>query len=411
MIKRLGYAVLFLCLHASVLRADPFEQGLQAQEAGKFSAAIVAYREAAEAGETPAMVNLGNLLRAGLGTQVDHVQAAHWYRLAATAGNPLGQVNLANLYLSGWGVEASTTEAVRWFRRAARQGDATAQHNLGLLLSQPGHALYNPSEAMFWFELAFRGGIQTSEYASALLASSLTREQVHETRIRVDRFQATPETPREEAFITSSQALRMFGDGAVTAALAAFEQAASRGETGAQFELAQMHEHGIGVPQDPALAQYWLRMAAQNGHRLASTQLLSNGDYFPAVNTETRSPETDTLQTSVEARIESLLREWSEAWSERDFARYIGFYSDRFVPAGGLSDAAWRAQRRSRLRTPEWIAIELADPAIEQLSDNRWRVRFTQNYRSNRYQSETTKELVLGLEDGALRIERERVLP
>lgn len=472
----LGPAVLIICLHASAVHADSFSRGLQAQEAGRFSTAIIAYREAAEAGQTSAMVNLGNLLRAGLGTEVDHLQAVHWYRLAASAGNPLGQVNLANMYLSGWGVEASTTEAVRWFRRAAGQGDATAQHNLGLLLSQSGHALYNPSEALFWFELASRGGIQAAEYASAQLASNLTKEAVHETRIRADRFRATSENPLDDGFTASYEALQAFGNGAVSAAFSAFEQAALGGETRAQFELAQMYQHGIGIAQDPALAQYWLQVAARNGHRLASTQLRSYEDFFLAANAETTPSPTETqradaapatattsspeipstpeitpaassqpqgaqtngyfgasdspteaiahqgptgipeappqgsVRGSADARIESLLVEWSEAWSQQDFARYIGFYSEGFVPAGGLSKTAWRTQRQSRLRNPQWIAIELGRAEIDPVQDTRWRVQFMQNYRSNLYQSETLKELVLGLEDGVLRIESERVL-
>lgn len=460
MANRLACGLLLFAINVSSLQADPFAQGLRAQENGQFAAAIEAYREAAQADDTSAMINLGNLLRTGLGTEVDHVQAVYWYHRAASAGDPLGQVNLANMYLSGWGLEASSTEAVRWFRRAARQGNATAQHNLGLLLSQVGHPLHDPSEAFFWFELASRGGILTAEHATTQLAQILTKEQLHDVRIRANRFQAAPESRQDAWSADSSRGLQMFGDGAIAAAFAAFAEAATLGETGAQYELAQLYQNGIGVQRDPIMAQHWLQTAARNGHRLANMQIRTNEDLAPRTTMSTAEPtatefssagvspgtsritgadETRFIQasdseptsaatpasiesgrpgthrepglgTSVENRVKSLLREWSEAWSEQDFARYISLYSNQFVPAGGLSRAAWHAQRQSRLRRPEWITVQLEDPGIEPLGDRRWRVQFTQNYHSNLYQSASLKELVLGLEDGILRIESERVL-
>ncbi|MGP1254422.1 MAG: tetratricopeptide repeat protein [Kiloniellales bacterium] len=48
-----------------------------------------------------------------------------------------------------------------------------------------------------------------------------------------------------------------------------FEQRGAQGDLAAQLRAAQMHEQGIGTPQDPAKAARWYARAAEQGHPLA----------------------------------------------------------------------------------------------------------------------------------------------
>lgn len=72
------------------------------------------YRKAADKGFAPAMNNLGELFRLGLGRDPDLVQAFKWYSAAARAGNPVGAWNLAIAYMHGDGVAHDQAEAERW---------------------------------------------------------------------------------------------------------------------------------------------------------------------------------------------------------------------------------------------------------------------------------------------------------
>ena len=54
------------------------------------------------------------------------------------------------------------------------------------------------------------------------------------------------------------------------------QQRATRGDATAQFELAQAHEHGVGVSRDPLAALEWYLKAAAQGHVEAQFQAASH---------------------------------------------------------------------------------------------------------------------------------------
>ncbi|OLZ55184.1 hypothetical protein BS329_03930 [Amycolatopsis coloradensis] len=99
---------------------------------GREAEAEQAYRDAAAAGNTHALYNLGVLLASQPGREAEAEQA---YRDAA-AGNTHALFNLGNLLANQLGREAEAEQA---YRDAAAAGDAKALKNLGALLSrQPG---------------------------------------------------------------------------------------------------------------------------------------------------------------------------------------------------------------------------------------------------------------------------------
>ncbi|MGW5931082.1 tetratricopeptide repeat protein, partial [Streptomyces anulatus] len=112
--------------------ADPDELMTLGVHAHHVAPAIaeVLYRQAADAGITGAMLDLGNLL-ADAG-RVD--EAEHFYRQAADAGNTGGMLNLGNLLADA----ARVDEAEDLYRQAADAGNNEAVYNLGLLLAGEG---------------------------------------------------------------------------------------------------------------------------------------------------------------------------------------------------------------------------------------------------------------------------------
>lgn len=102
---------------------------------------------------------------------------------------------------------------------------------------------------------------------------------------------------------------------------------------------------------------------------------------------------------------------WAQAWSQQDVRAYLGAYSNRFDPGGGLSLDTWKQQRRARLTAPTSITVQVLNPVATALGNDTVRVRFVQIYQSNSYADQTLKEIDLVREDGGWRILREVLAP
>jgi hypothetical protein len=87
------------------------------------SVRIDALRKAAERGDAPSQLALGNEYYA----TKEYPKAFQWYHSAAEQGNAVGQLNLATMYYVGNGVPEDYKEAARWAAKAAAQGDAGGQ--------------------------------------------------------------------------------------------------------------------------------------------------------------------------------------------------------------------------------------------------------------------------------------------
>jgi TPR repeat protein len=84
------------------------------------------------------MLNVANMLQAGLGTARDEGAAFEWYRQAADHGSAIGMFYTGQALLQGLGTGADPKRARYWLRRAAETGSSEAQFELGKLLLQEG---------------------------------------------------------------------------------------------------------------------------------------------------------------------------------------------------------------------------------------------------------------------------------
>lgn len=102
---------------------------------------------------------------------------------------------------------------------------------------------------------------------------------------------------------------------------------------------------------------------------------------------------------------------WSQAWSEKNVERYLGFYDAAFDPPGRLGRAAWEQQRRARLLKPRFIEVELSDAAVSADDETTVSVTFTQRYRSDTFDDQVRKRMQLEWSQGRWKIVDERTVP
>lgn len=233
--------------------------------------ALRAYTQAAEAGHLPAMARLGELYLSGLpmpdtvsaavvgqladpktGPSVFHdlfpgglsVEpnadlAARWNLAGARAGDPGCQSRIGHQYASGLGLPQNATIARRWFRRGASGGHGLGALGMGLLTL--GH--YGPVRRHYdpkpWLEAAIQLGDPSAPLTLGLYLLDHPLE-------------ASP--------------------GQVGKLLL---KAAHAGHPFAMLKLGDCYAAGShGLPQDPSLAEVWLRRASAKGLTGATVRLL-----------------------------------------------------------------------------------------------------------------------------------------
>jgi TPR repeat protein len=88
------------------------------------------FRRAADLGNTGAMRDLGAMYYMGEGVPEDFERAAFWWRRGAEGGEPSCMYNFGRLYENGRGVVKDMTRAVELYRQSAALGNSSASHRL-----------------------------------------------------------------------------------------------------------------------------------------------------------------------------------------------------------------------------------------------------------------------------------------
>ena len=115
-----------------------------------------------------------------------------------------------------------------------------------------------------------------------------------------------------------------------------------------------------------------------------------------------------TLDADSRAALQRSVDAWAAAWSAQDLDAYFAAYAEEFTPEGGLSRAAWEAQRRDRISAPAKITVRVADPSFSAGGDaDSARVSFRQEYVSDTFSDVVTKTLDMRRTAGGWKITRE----
>ena len=124
--RRLTFALMLIMILSMVLvgatgraMAANFDKATAAYEAGDYHTAVQELRPLAEAGDSYAQFNLGQMYRKGHGVPQDYAEAAKWFHRAAEAGDAGAQNNLGVMYNNGQGVPQNYISAHMWYNLAA----------------------------------------------------------------------------------------------------------------------------------------------------------------------------------------------------------------------------------------------------------------------------------------------------
>ena len=126
-------------------------------------------REAALAGNTAALFEIGSRYADGRSVTRDPKLAMRWFEQSAAIGHGPSQYRLASLYREGKGIPRDSTLAFQWFDKAAAQGHILAMHNAAVLLAEGVHGAPDYAGAALWFKRAAEHGIKDSQFNVAIL--------------------------------------------------------------------------------------------------------------------------------------------------------------------------------------------------------------------------------------------------
>lgn len=175
----------------------------------------------------------------------------YWYRNTsgkiteyyAERGVAEDQVHLGFSYHMGnFGMYKDDTLALIWFHKAADQGNAEAQFYIGKMYETGDGVPQDQSEANRWFTLAAQNG-----YLKAEKELKEVNDPKHDRLLGYEFYKGEFETLD------------------YTKALYWLQKAAAEGDGNACFDLGQMYEKGLGVPQDIDKAKGWYTQGATRG--------------------------------------------------------------------------------------------------------------------------------------------------
>jgi hypothetical protein len=122
---------------------------------GQLEEAAALMGQAAELGDTSAMVELGESYRSGEGVTQDEAKALSWFKKAADAGNSWGMVSVGVMYSLGLdGGDANDEEAAQWYQKAADHDNPSGLFDLAGAYEQGRGVRRNVEKAKELYEKA-----------------------------------------------------------------------------------------------------------------------------------------------------------------------------------------------------------------------------------------------------------------
>jgi TPR repeat protein len=192
--------------------------------------AVARLHRYADAGDSAAQLQLGNMYYLGEGVARGDRDAFGWFVKAAAQGQVPAVFAIGLMHEKGEGVEQSYTEAAEWYQQAAEQGSVKACFNLARLYRLGRGVSRDLERARTLYEAAAREGLVSAQLTLAML---------------FEAGQGWPHEPER--------------------ALYWYAQAAQNGSADAQVNLAFLLAQGLGVPRDPLEACALFSLAAQQG--------------------------------------------------------------------------------------------------------------------------------------------------
>ncbi len=194
-------ALLLLSYSLLSFAAPTIEQGYDAYEAGDVAQAVHIWRTLAEAGDSTAQLNLGQLYRLGQGVEANDEEAAKWYTLAAKQGSDVAKHNLFLMGNEGRAPDYWLSQLegddylVQIMALSSRPGlEQFVSTHLGNVKPQPQIALTR-SKGHDWYVLLW-GPFDTNEKAKEMLAG--LPKEVRKNKLWVRTVTSIPAASRRQ---------------------------------------------------------------------------------------------------------------------------------------------------------------------------------------------------------------------
>jgi TPR repeat protein len=253
---------------------DVFEKGKLAAHAGQFDAALQDFQQAAAAGDSRAMNDLGVLYYEGHGVAKDYQRAREWYEKGAAAGNAEAMGNLGYLYLDGLGVTKDYDQARQWLEKGAMAGNGRAMTHLGYMYREGLGVTKDYDQARQWLE---KGAAAGNGRAMAYLGVMYERGSgVPKDYRRAKQLFGEGAAAGDGRAMNNMAGLYADGHGVsqdYTQARQWYEKAAAAGDATGMLNLGWLYHNGLGVTQDQQRAREWYEKAAAAGNAMAMNNL------------------------------------------------------------------------------------------------------------------------------------------
>lgn len=195
--------------------------------------ALKYFTQAADQGWVDGQLQLGNMYYSGIGVKRDFKLANKYFNLASQSGHVLAFYNLGQMHASGVGMMRSCPTAVELFKNVAERGKWAER----LMVAYQDYRAYKFDEAFMQYTLLAELGYEVAQSNAAFL---------------LDRSEIKMFTNRQEDLV---RALQYWG------------RAAGQGYSAAQVKLGDYHYYGLGtgnVDYETAASHY--RMASEQQH-------------------------------------------------------------------------------------------------------------------------------------------------
>lgn len=183
---------------------------------------------------------------------------------AAEHGDNIAQSSLGDIYADGRGVPQDDIEAVKWYRMAAEAGNSYAQCKLADMYDYGRGVQQNDIEAMKWFRLAAEGGNADAQCMLGLMLED--SEGLKWLRMAAEQGHIAAMENLAEMYEHGSGVPQNFEE-----AVRWYRIVAESGEVHAKISLGFMYAEGRGVPQDYIESYAWFNVAAAQGDKHASS--------------------------------------------------------------------------------------------------------------------------------------------
>ncbi|MBI9099984.1 MAG: sel1 repeat family protein [Spirochaetaceae bacterium] len=200
--------------------------------------------EAAEKGDTNAIVQVGISYEEGRGVDVDLEEAYKWYKSAAAKGSSEAYYRLGTFFERGYFVEKNSESAMEWYLSSAATGFHRAINKLIQYYED------NPEERLFWI----RKGVEVEEPYSCYCYFLILEPQYPEKALEYLIMSKESEDSEVRGVLSIFSLNGRYAFFNQELALQYLSEAAASGHHRSQVFLGWLYEFGLLLEKSPAQA-------------------------------------------------------------------------------------------------------------------------------------------------------------